>query len=59
MARSDGASENQHPVTCESCGSESTVDNEARRRGGVIECPICGTDIDLDAAFEDGTGGDT
>jgi len=54
MARSD----RRHPVTCESCGSETTVDDEAKRLGGYCECPICGADINLDAAVEDDTGGE-
>jgi transcription elongation factor Elf1 len=54
MARSD----RRHPVTCESCGSETTVDAEAKRLGGYCECPICGADINLDAAVEDDNGGE-
>lgn len=55
MARSD----RRHHVTCESCGSETTVDDEAKRLGGYCECPICGAEVNLDATVEDDTGGAT
>jgi len=54
MARSDRL----HPVTCQSCGTEANVDDEGKRLGGYYECPICGADINLDAAFADADEGE-
>lgn len=42
-----------HPVNCQSCGSQTTVNSEAKRLGGFVCCPICGEEIDLDEAFNE------
>lgn len=53
---SDEQTANNHgPVAvdcgnCGNCGTEMDVDAEAIRLGGVIECPICEADVDLDEA---------